>query len=509
MDWPLEQLLLIGSILIFISVVASKTSLKTGIPVLIVFLGVGMLAGSDGLGKIPFDNPRLAQWLGTTALTIILFSGGLDTKFESIRKVIWSGVSLSVLGVFISAFTVGLFLYLVLGFSLLEGLLVGAIISSTDAAAVFSILRSRKTGLKGNLRPLLELESGSNDPMAFFLTITFISLILNPAGIGFSVLLVFFQQMFLGAVIGFFLGRVMVFVTNKINLEYEGLYPVLILAMMFFTFSITDFFHGNGFLAVYISGIILGNKSFIHKKSVLRFFDGIAWMMQITMFVTLGLLVFPSKIFPVMGLGLMVAAVLIFVARPLSVFISLAFTRMPVLQKMFISWVGLRGAVPIVFATFPMVAGLENSELIFHVVFFVVLTSVLVQGTTLTLSAKVFKVEDKTVKPSDYPLDKELIDQVKKDLMEVKITPDCRAAGKSIVSLNFPKTALIVMIKREDHFLTPRGDTVLKPGDRLWVIAEDKSEVSKVLNSIGVPSGKIVRIEAADEDSDEVAEGDE
>lgn len=493
-----ENILLIGSILIFVSVVASKTSLKTGIPALIVFLGIGMLAGSDGIGKIPFDNPQMAQWLGTTALTIILFSGGLDTKLESVRKILWQGISLSVFGVLITAFTVGLLLHWILGISLLEGLLIGSIISSTDAAAVFSILRSRKTGLKGNLRPLLELESGSNDPMAYFLTITFVSLILNPENIGFSVLLIFFQQMFLGAVIGYFLGRVMVFVTNKIKLDYEGLYPVLILAMMFFTFSITDFFNGNGFLAVYLSGIILGNKSFIHKKSVLRFFDGIAWMMQITMFLALGLLVYPSKIIPVMGTGFLIAAILILVARPVSVFVSLALAKVPLRQKFFISWVGLRGAVPIVFATYPLVYGLENSELIFHLVFFVVITSVLVQGTTLTLSARFFGVEDKSVKPSDYPLEKELIDQVKKDLMEINITPDCRAAKKSIVQLNFPKTALIVMIKRGEEYLTPRGDTVLEPGDRLWIIAEDQSEVTNVLKTIGVTQDQKGSVDTGD-----------
>lgn len=486
MDLSVDTILLIGSLLIFISVVASKTSLKTGIPALIVFLGIGMLAGSDGIGRIPFDNPQMAQWLGATALTIILFSGGLDTKFESIRQVVWHGVSLSVLGVLVTAFTVGFLLHFLLGFSLLEGLLIGSIISSTDAAAVFSILRSKKTGLKGNLRPLLELESGSNDPMAYFLTITFVSLLLNPAEIGWSILLVFFQQMFLGAVIGYFFGRVMVFITNKINLDYEGLYPVMILAMMFFTYSISDFFNGNGFLAVYLAGIIMGNQSFIHKKTVLRFFDGIAWIMQITMFLALGLLVFPSKIIPVMGTGLLIAGILILVARPLSVFISLAFAKVPVRHKLFISWVGLRGAVPIVFATYPMVYGLQHSELIFHLVFFVVLTSVLVQGTTLSLSARLFGVEDKSIDPSDYPLEKEVFEQVKKDLMQVRITPECKSANKSIVELNFPKTALIVMIKRGEDYITPRGDTKLKPGDLLWVITEDQLEVEKVLKCFGL-----------------------
>lgn len=482
----MEPVLLFGSILIFAGVIASKVSFKTGIPVLIIFLGIGVLAGSEGLLGIPFNDPYLTRWIGTMALAIILFSGGLDTRMESVRTVKWQGLLLSTLGVVVSTATVGFLLYLFLGFTLLEGLLIGSIVSSTDAAAVFSILRSRKAGLKGNLRPLLELESGSNDPMAYFLTITFVFLNLNPAEPGVSIAVIFLRQMLVGALAGAIMGKAMIFLINRVKLEYEGLYPVLSFALMFFTYSLTDFFQGNGFLAVYLAGLILGNNSFIHKKTVMKFYDGVAWMSQISMFIILGLLVFPSRVVPVMGTGLQVAAVLIFFARPLSVFISLAFSKFSIKQKIFISWVGLRGAVPIVFATIPMVYGVEESDLIFNLVFFVVLASVALQGTTITLAARFLGVEDKEAVPGDYPLEKEIVDQAKKDLFEVVIEPDCRSANKTIIDLDFPSTAFIILIKRNDQLITPNGGTELKPGDRLWIIAESEKDFTKVLTCIGV-----------------------
>ena len=371
----MEHLLLYGSILVLAAVVSSKLSFRTGIPVLIIFLGIGMLSGSDGLLGIPFNDPKLTQWIGSLALAIILFSGGLETRIESIKVVKWQGILLSTIGVILSTLTVGLLLHIFLGFTLLKGLLIGSIISSTDAAAVFSILRSRKTGLKGNIRPLLELESGSNDPMAYFLTITLVALNLNPAEAGISVLYLFAKQLIVGTIVGVVMGKVMIVLINRLKLEVEGLYPVLSLALMFFTYSASDFLHGNGFLSVYLAGLILGNHNFIHKKSVISFFDGIAWISQISMFIILGLLVFPTRILPVVETGMLIAAILIFVARPLSVFASLAFSGFSFRQKLFISWVGLRGAVPIVFATLPMVFGVENADLIFHLVFFVVLVS--------------------------------------------------------------------------------------------------------------------------------------
>jgi cell volume regulation protein A len=288
-----ENILLLGSVLLFISIVASKTSFKFGIPTLILFLVVGMLAGSEGPGGIYFDDPKTAQFLGVVALTLILFSGGLDTKLESIKPVLKNGIVLSTLGVLITAVTVGLFTSYLLDYTIAEGMLLGAIVSSTDAAAVFSILRTKNVGLKGNIRPLLEFESGSNDPMAYFLTISFVELVNHPET---SIALLFpkfLKGMILGAGCGYGAGKLMIFVLNKIKLDVDGLYPVLILSLVFFTFSFTDTIGGNGFLAIYAAGIILGNSNFIHKKSLIKFFDGQAWLMQIVMFLTLGLLVFP------------------------------------------------------------------------------------------------------------------------------------------------------------------------------------------------------------------------
>src|SRR5690242_17697567 len=308
--------------------VASKTSFKLGIPVLIFFLGIGILAGSEGIGGIAFDDPKLAQVLGIVALNFILFSGGMETKWESIRPVIWKGISLSTLGVLLTAASIGIFVHLVTNLSILEGLLLGSIVSATDAAAVFSILRTRNIGLKGSLRPLLELESGSNDPMAYILTISFTYLISNGNATITHLILEFFKEMAIGGILGLALGWLMGYAINKVALETEGLYPVLIMAMIFFTFAITDLAGGNGFLAVYLSALVLGNTNFLHKKSIIRFYDGQAWLMQILMFLTLGLLVFPSRIAPIAGTGILIALALIFIARPIGVFVSLSFFKM-------------------------------------------------------------------------------------------------------------------------------------------------------------------------------------
>ncbi|HNV30385.1 MAG TPA: potassium/proton antiporter, partial [Cyclobacteriaceae bacterium] len=354
-----ENILLLGSILLFISIIASKTSFRLGIPTLILFLLVGMLAGSDGPGGIYFNDPKIAQFLGVVALTFILFSGGLDTKWESVKPVVRQGLSLSTVGVLITAILVGVFTSYVLDRSLLEGLLLGAIVSSTDAAAVFSILRSKNVGLKGNLRPTLEFESGSNDPMAYFLTISMIYLVTNPEASALSLIPKFLKGMVIGGICGFLMGRAMIWLVNKIKLDVAGLYPVLVLSLVFFTFSFTDFIGGNGFLAIYISAIILGSNNFIHKKSLIRFYDGMAWLMQIIMFLTLGLLVFPSKLVPILIPGILISVFLILIARPIAVFISLSFAKgLNIRKKLFLSWVGLRGAAPIVFATYPMLAGI-------------------------------------------------------------------------------------------------------------------------------------------------------
>jgi potassium/hydrogen antiporter len=480
MSFSAENILLIGSILLFISIVSSKTSFRFGIPALILFLIVGMLAGSDGPGGMYFNDPHASQLLGVVALTFILFSGGLDTKWESVKPVLRSGISLSSIGVLITATTVGLFSHYLLNFSLYEGLLLGAIVSSTDAAAVFSILRSRNIGLKGNVRPLLEFESGSNDPMAYFLTISFTHLVLHPDDSIYLLLPKFFMAMGLGAVCGYVFGRLMILITNKIKLEVDGLYPVLILSMVFFTFSFTDFIGGNGFLAVYIAAIILGSSSFIHKKSLMKFYDGQAWLMQIIMFITLGLLVFPSKIVPIIDKGVILSLVLIFVARPLAVFISLANSDLRWRKKMFIAWVGLRGAVPIVFATYPLIAGVQNASVIFHLVFFISVSSVLLQGTTLAIVAKWLHVSVPEKLKRKFPLDIELKDDLKTELIELDILQDSPAAGRQVVDLKLPPQALIVLIHRDGKYLTVNGETIIRPDDHLLVMADNQDAITKV-----------------------------
>ena len=383
-----EQFILIGSLLLFISIIISKTSNRLGIPSLVFFLLIGMLAGSEGIGGIYFDNPNITQFIGIIALVIILYSGGLDTKWGDVKPILGRGVVLSTAGVLITTVTVGLFINWITGFSLISSLLIGAIVSSTDAAAIFSIFRSKNQELKNNIIPTLELESGTNDPMAYFLTTTLIFLILNPTTSVWSTILLLVQSIGLGVILGAIFGKGSVKLINSIKLHIQGLYPVLTIALAFLTFSVTYFVGGNGFLSVYISALILGNSYFVNKKIQMQFFDGMAWLMQIIMFLTLGLLVFPSQIVPIIGVGILISFFLILVARPLAVFLCLSPFKVGFKDKIFISWVGIRGAVPIIFATYPIVAGISGANMIFNIVFFITLTSALIQGSTIHVIAK-------------------------------------------------------------------------------------------------------------------------
>lgn len=475
-----ENILLIGSALLIVSIFAGKTSFRFGVPTVIFFLLVGMLAGSEGLGGINFQDPKVAQFIGIVALNFILFSGGFETDWRSVRPVLWQGVTLSTLGVILSAVGLGLFVYAVTDFSLYEALLLGAIVSSTDAAAVFSILRSKNLALKSRLRTTLEFESGSNDPMAYFLTIAFTGLVMNPQESFISIIPLFFQQFLIGGALGLLFGWLGKTVINKIRLDYEGLYPVLVIALMFLTFSSTDFLGGNGFLAVYLCALYLGNQDLIHKKTIIKSFDGFAWLMQIVLFLTLGLLVFPSQVFPVIGIGMVISAFLILVARPVSVFLSLLFFRMRNRSRWFISWTGLRGAVPIVFATYPLLAGAEKSQMIFNIVFFISLSSVLLQGTTLPVVARWLHVALPDIKKRRSPVEVLLDEGAKSKYVEIDLEENSPGIGKQIVELHFPKSAIIAMIKREDKYLVPNGSTVLRQNDTLLVLTENDDSLEQV-----------------------------
>ena len=480
MHLTIENILLVGSLLLLLSIIVRKTSYKFGVPTLLLFLVIGMLAGSDGIGGIHFGNPKIAQFIGIVSLNFILFSGGLDTNWNSVKPILKEGIALSTLGVLLTALSVGLFVFLVTDFTVYESMLLGSIVSSTDAAAVFSILRSKSLALKTNLRPTLELESGSNDPMAYVLTIAFLTLVINQDQSIFSVIPLFLQQMILGAIAGFVFGKLSKFIINRIKLDFEGLYPTLVIAMMFITFSATDFLGGNGFLAIYICAVYLGNQDIIHKKTIFRMYDGLAWLMQIVLFLTLGLLVYPSEIIPYIGIGLLISLFLIFVARPIGVFLSLIFFKMKLRRRFYISWVGLRGAVPIVFATYPLLAGIEKADIIFNIVFFISVTSVLVQGTTLSVVAKWLHVAlpEKVKKITE--VDQLILDLPKSALQEFHVSPEMYAVNRRIIDLHFPSSAFIIMIKRAGKYIRPGGSTEVRADDILMVLADKPEDFEKV-----------------------------
>lgn len=486
MNITIENILLVGSLLLFISIIVGKTSYKFGVPTLLLFLIIGMLAGSDGLVGIYFDNPKIAQFIGIVSLNFILFSGGLDTNWNSVKPILKEGLMLSTLGVLLTAAILGGFIYYLTDFTFYESMLLGSIVSSTDAAAVFSILRSKNLALKTNLRPTLELESGSNDPMAYVLTIAFLTLVTNPDQSLLSIIPLFLKQMIIGGVLGFAFGKLSKIIINKIKLGFEGLYPVLVIALMFIVFSATDVIGGNGFLAIYICAVFLGNQDLIHKKTILKMYDGLAWLMQIVLFLTLGLLVFPSKVLPYIGVGLLIALFQMIIARPLSVLISLLPFKMKLRRRFYISWVGLRGAVPIVFATYPLLAGLEKADIMFNIVFFISVTSVLIQGTTLAVVAKWLNVSlpEDMEKPISET-DKLILNIPKNTMKEFKISENSYAVNKKIVEIGLPRNVIITMIKRKNEYIIPNGNTKIKADDLLVILSENKNdlkETQKCLN---------------------------
>ncbi len=399
MPTSIELLFIVFSALIILSIFTIKLSIRFGIPSLVLFLAIGMLAGSDGPGGLSFDNPSLVQTLGVVALIFILFSGGLDTEWDGVRPVLWNGLSLSTLGVLLTAVLVGLFVSWVQGFSFLEGLLLGAIVGSTDAAAVFMMLRARNARLPKSLTSLLEFESGSNDPMAVVLTLALIQLLAAPATSWGELLLFFVVQMTVGAAFGVAMGEVTRWMLNTLKLENKGIYPVLTVAFALLTYGLTATMHGSGFLAVYVAGLVMRRKTVSHQRNLRQFHDGLAWLMQITMFLILGLQVFPARLVPIAGVGLLVSLYLILVARPLSVYAALAFSRMSFREKTLVAWVGLRGAVPIVLATFPVLAGIQQADTIFHLVFFIALTSVLLQGPPIPWITRVLGLDRPPANP--------------------------------------------------------------------------------------------------------------
>lgn len=471
--FSIETILLIGAVLLLVSVLSSKLLYRFGIPALLLFLVIGMLAGSEGPGGIYFDDPVAAQAIGVVALAFILFSGGLDTDWQQVRPVLVEGALLATVGVALSTVVLGLFATMVLGLSLLQGLLLAAMVSSTDAAAVFSVLRARGVNISDRLRSTAEFESGSNDPMAVLLTTAFIQLLTQPQTTIGSMIVTFVLQFALGALFGYAFGKAIVWLINRLGLDTEGLYPVLTIAAVMLIYSGTSLVGGNGFLAVYIAGLVMGNSTLVHKGTLLRFHDGLAWLMQITMFLVLGLLVFPSQLLPIVGVALLIAAFLMFVARPVSVLVTLLPIRMPFREKLMLSWIGLRGAVPIILATFPLVSDLPGANLYFNVIFFVVFTSVLLQAPLIPMVAKWLGVEVPGDQIPYYP-SRVFLPEVSTEsrVVELEVLPQSSLPGKSIVDLKLPEGALIVLVRRGRRNIVPSGATKLEVGDEVLLLAE-------------------------------------
>lgn len=492
-----ELLLLVGSILFFISILIGKAGHRFGVPVLLLFLVVGMVFGSDGFGLV-FENVKTAQTIGTICLTIILFSGGLDTKFSEIKPVIWPGVVLATFGVFITAIFTGLFTYWLsglmfpsLGITLLTAMLLASTFSSTDSASVFGILRSRGLSLKHNLRPLLELESGSNDPMAYMLTVVFMGVIQsgsepNIALVGLTIVL----QLVVGTAMGYLLGKGTVTIINRIRMDNNSFYPILLLTLGIFIFAATYYLKGNGYLAVYIAGLVIGNSKFSHKRTTMKFMDGFAWMSQILLFLTLGLLVNPNELIEVIVPALIVSAFLIFIGRPLTVFLTLLpFRKIGVKDNLYISWVGLRGAVPIIFAILPLAVGIPDSRWIFNMVFVITIVSLLVQGTSLPMVARWLNLAEKPQKHTAFEdFDVEFAEEIKSAMTEILISEDTLQYGKNLLEMPLPDKTLAVMVKRGERFFIPTGRTELLAGDKLLVISDDEEALKETYQNIGISS---------------------
>ena len=481
-----ENILLIGALLLFVAVMAGKAAYRFGAPALLFFLGVGMLFG---INFISFHSVEATQFVGMIALCIILFTGGMDTKFSEIRPVIGPGIVLATAGVVMTAVIVAGFVTLIAPWvSFPAALLLAATMSSTDSASVFSILRSKKQGLNENLRPLLELESGSNDPMAYVLTIVLIG-VLSGGAEAVSVpmsIVKFVIQMLLGGLMGYAIGRIGVWTINRINLSNYSLYPVLLLAFVFFTFSFTDLIGGNGYLAVYLAGLVLGNNQLTQKRSLTIFFDGFTWLVQIVMFLTLGLLVNLDELLQpdVLMLGCLVGAFMMFIARPITVFACMMpFRKFTTKARLYVSWVGLRGAVPIIFATYPLLAGTEGARLLFNVVFLVTILSLLVQGTTVSWMANLLGLGYAEKSPA-FGVD--VHEDIPSIFTEVLVNESMLQGGATLKEINLPENTLVMMVYRDGDYFVPQGNTELKVGDKLLVISDRGEELESTYKDMGV-----------------------
>jgi potassium/hydrogen antiporter len=471
-----DTFILLTAILFIIGVLTTKFSDRLGVPALVFFMAVGMVMGSDVLGIIYFDNASTAQMIGVFALIIILFEGGIQTKWNTLRPVILPALSLATIGVMLTSGIVAIAAKLILDVGWLEAILFGAIVGSTDAAAVFAVLKGQN--INDRVGTTLEAESGSNDPMAVFLTIAMIELITLPDANILKLIGSFFVQMGFGVLLGFLFGKLAVAALNRIDLDSSGLYPIFAIAFALLTYGITAFMNGSGLLAVYVLAIMIGNAEIAYRHSIFRFSEGFAWMMQILMFIILGLLVFPSELFTwdIFLKGIFISAILMLVARPVAVYVSTISMNYTNKELLFLSWAGLKGAVPIVLATFPMLAHVENSQLIFNVVFFVVMTSCLIQGATITKVAEKLGLTGPQKTTPMHSLELVSLGKADAEMIEYEMDSDAAVVGKTLLEIPFPDGSLVNAIIRNDQLITPDGNTVIHPGDFLYILTSKKSK---------------------------------
>ena len=478
-----EPILLVGSVLMLAGIMAGKVGTRFGVPALLLFLITGMLFGSSGLG-IQYNDAGHTQFVGMVALTVILFFGGLETKFAEIRPILGPGITLSTLGVLLTTVCFGGFLYGLdqLGlapvhFTFPIALLLAATMSSTDSASVFALLRSKNMHLKEGLRPILELESGSNDPMAYMLTIALIQYVTGGSeGSAGSILVTFLLQFSVGGLLGYVMGWLTVKLLNKANIGNEALYPILLLCVVFLTFSATTLLQGNGYLAVYIMGVLVGNKRVVHKKSIVTFFDGLTWLLQIALFIILGLFVDAHNLLPIAGFALLAGLFMIFIARPLAVQLCLVFfPSISMRGRWFLSWVGLRGAVPIIFATYPLMSQVEGAETLFHIVFFITLLSLLIQGSTMPAVARLLGL-DEEVKNEVSLFGVEIPQHTGAKMVEREVTEEMLASGRRLMEIDLREEELVILVRRGDDYMVPKGKLALQVGDVLLIVFEQHSK---------------------------------
>lgn len=477
--------MLVGGILLLLGIVSSKISARYGVPVLVLFLVLGMLAGSEGIGGIAFEDYEVAHAVGSLALAIILFDGGLKTSYEAIGQV-WKPASiLATVGVVITAAITGFAAVWILDLSLMQGLLLGSIVGSTDAAAVFSVLRSGGFSLPDRLSSTLEIESASNDPMAIFLTVGCIEAMTSDVGWGGGLLTLFATQLIFGTVVGLGGGHATVWVTNRMNLDAAGLYPLLVGAMALITFGTAVALGGSGFLAVFLAGLVIGNNRIIFQRGILLFNDAMAWLSQIAMFVVLGLLTFPSRLLAVTWQGLGIALVLIFLARPVAILVGMLPFRFSWKEMTLASWGGLKGAVPITLSTFPLLYDVPKASLIFDVVFFVVVLSAAVQGWTLPKLAQWLGLDQPMPPSPPVQLEISSLRHIEGEILDYTILPGSRALGRRVRDLVLPDGVTIALIARGDEVIPPQGKTAIIEGDHVIVVLRPgtKAMVDRVFSA--------------------------